>query len=94
MRFRDNNYFYHKAGGHETIFEAANQDCTNAQYQYFGFLNADGGWVIQRFDIQSAAIQYEYAAGQSVIDYLINWDATGAYTGSLTFKRFDQIKFG
>jgi len=94
MRVRDNNYFLHSVGGNEAMFEASNQDCTDAQYQYFGFLTVDGAWVIQRFDIQGSAIQYKYAVGQKVIDYLVNWDTDGTYIGSLTFKRFDQIKFG
>ena len=94
MKFKDTNYFFHKVGGHDAVFEASNQDCTNAQYQYFGFLTSEGAWIIQRFDIQVAAIQYTFAAGQNVIDYLGNWDTDGTYIGSLTFKRYDQIKFG
>jgi len=91
MELSDFRFIYHKIGGHNVIFEAANQDLTDTEYQYYGFLSNGGAWIIQRFHIIAGAVIYEYAAGAEIISYLINWDGNGRYTGTLTFYRYDQI---
>lgn len=92
IQLQDWSRIFHKVGGQDVIFEAANQDLTDATYQYFGYLSADGSWIIQRFHIISSAIIYEYFGGQAVADYNNCWDANGIYVGTLTFGRFDEIK--
>jgi hypothetical protein len=74
------------------VFEAANEDTTDATYQYFGYLSATGSWIIQRFHIIGSVIIYEYFGGQTVTDYTACWDANGLYVGALTFGRYDEIK--
>ena len=91
MQFQDNKYILHKVGGHLVVFEAANQDTTNATYQYFGYISPFGSWIVQRFHIIGSAIIYEYAAGKTRTDYDGYWNASGVYIGSLTFTTFDQI---
>lgn len=69
----------------------ANQDLSNATYQYYGFLKQSGAWVIQRFQIISSAIIYTYARGNSFTTYDANWDANGLYVGTLTFVSFVNL---
>lgn len=92
IHLQDPGCLFHKRGGQDVVFEAANQDLSDATYQYFGYLSADGAWIIQRFHIISSAIIYEYIGGQSVTDYATYWDANGLYIGALTFGRYDEIK--
>lgn len=91
MNIQDHQYILHKVGGHNVIFEAANQDTTSATYQYFGYLSASGSWIVQRFHIIGSTIIYEYCAGKTRTDYDALWDANGIYVGALTFTTFDQM---
>ena len=91
ITYTDHRFIFHKVGGHDVYFEAANQDTSDSTYQYFGYIAASGAWIIQRFHIISSATIYEYAAGQSRSDYDTYWDANGLYVGTLTFTTFDQI---
>lgn len=86
MQLRDTNLVLHRKGHPDIVLEAANQDLTNATYQYFGFMNTEGYWVIQRFQTVASAVIYRYAAGQNPTTYAALWNATtGIYGGSLTF---------
>jgi len=89
--YYDNRFIFHKAGGHEVYFEAANQDATDVTYQYFGFVASSGAWLIQRQHVIGSAIIWEYAAGQDRTTYDACWDANGLYIGTLTFTTFDQL---
>lgn len=72
-------------------YAASHQDTTSASFQYFGFVNASGGWFIQRFHIVASAILYEYARGTTVTSYQANWDANGLYVGSLSFVLYPLL---
>jgi len=88
----DFRYIFHDVGGHQLSFEASNQDTTDADYQYFGFVSSFGSWLVLRFHIIVSAIKYEYAAGKTRADYDALWnDATHKYEGTLTFTTFDQL---
>ena len=87
----DFRFILHGVGGHSVTFEAANQDLTNATYQYFGFVSSFGSWLVQRFHIIGSAVIYEYFAGKTRTDYDALWDANGVYVGGLTFTTFDLI---
>jgi hypothetical protein len=95
IQLQDHKFIFHKVGGQIVTFEAANEDTTSEEYQYFGYLSAEGAWIIQRFHVQTGTVITEYAAGHSVTDYLTHWhETTGAYQSgdpALTFKRFDEI---
>lgn len=93
IQVHDPNIIYHKKGGEVVVFVEANQDTTDATYQYFGYINSEGnGWLIQRFHTIALAVIYEYAAGRSITDYLTHWDAFGIFVaGGLTFSRIDQL---
>jgi hypothetical protein len=91
--FQDTSRVFHNEGGQDVIFEAANQDTTDATYQYFGYISASGSWLVQRFEIIDSVIIYTYFAGQKRTTYDALWNAvTGIYEGALTFTTFDQIK--
>jgi len=90
----DYKYVFHNRGGHQISFEAANQDTTNADFQYFGFISSFGSWMILRFHIIASAIIYEYAAGQRRTDYDAHWNVAGLFVPgvpALAFTTFDQI---
>ena len=91
----DYNFVFHDKGGNEVSFEPANQDTTDATWQYFGFISSFGSWVILRFHIIASAIIYEYIAGVTRADYDDYWTAaTGRYTtpaGALTYVSFDAV---
>ena len=91
IQVQDPGYILHKVGGHTVVFEAANQDLTDATYQYFGYISAEGSWIVQRFHIISSAVIYEYFAGKTRTVYDALWNANGVYIGGLTFTTFDQI---
>jgi len=93
IQVRDFKRIFHKVGDHEVLFEASNQDTRGSQFQYFGYISSEGSWIIQRFNIQESGntFIYGYFAGQTRSVYDANWNATGHYTGSLTFVTFDQI---
>lgn len=92
IRFQDNNFIFHRVGGQDVIFEAANQDTTGSEYQYFGYISPFGSWIVQRFHIIGSTIKYEYCAGKERTDYDALWnDTTQQYEGDLTFTTFDQI---
>lgn len=85
LQFRDSQLVLHRKGQEDIVLEAAHQDLTNATYQYFGFMNTEGFWVIQRFYIIASAIIFEYAAGQSATTYAAKWNGSGIYIGAVTF---------
>jgi len=88
----DFNFTLHGVGGHNVNFEAANQDLTDATYQYFGFIASCGAWLVMRFHIIGSTIIYEYFAGKIRTTYDALWNGTtGRYVGTLTFTTFDLI---
>lgn len=54
-------------------------------YEYFGYLNPIGKWIIQRHQITTGA--YRYKAGSS--SYSTNW--TLAIAGSLTYDYWNTL---
>lgn len=91
-RFYDPAFVYSGKKNNFLDVEAANQDTTDATYQYFGYINPrTGAWVIQRFKIIASTIQYHYAQGRQRSSYDAVWnETTGRYTGALTFTTIDQ----
>lgn len=91
----DHRFILQKHGKNEVIyFEASNQDLSSATYQYFGYISANGLWIIQRFHIIGSAIIYEYAGGKSRADYDSHWDTNGLFVSgspALTFVTFDLV---
>lgn len=47
--------------------------------QYFGFLAADGAWMVQKYDTSAGQIRYCTGRG----DYLTNWTNRAGLTYSL-----------
>jgi hypothetical protein len=72
--------------------EAANQDTTDATYQYFGFVSPrTGAWIIQRFKSIGSTVQYHYAQGRLRATYDAAWNtSTGRYQDNFTFTTIDQ----
>lgn len=88
MQINDYRFVYHKVGGHEAKFEASDQDTTSDTIQYFGFLHSDGAWIIQRFKITGAIIEYRYASGQD--NYPASWTAKDTWAEGV-WKYFHLI---
>jgi hypothetical protein len=55
----------------------------SGDYQYYGYLNTLGGWIIQRQQLSTG--QFRYCAGTSL--YSTNW----TNKGSLVYGTFDSI---
>lgn len=73
-------------------YVVSNQDLSGATYQYYGFIKQSGAWYIQRFKIDVAnKVVYTYARGNTLASYDANWDANGAYIGSLSFVSFPNL---
>lgn len=80
MEIKDAKYELHRRGDHRTTFEVAHQD-TAGNPQYFGYLNNEGVWIIQKFDAVTGA--WTYVSGRT--DYATAWSvraslSTGLYT--------------
>jgi hypothetical protein len=89
-RFYDPAFVYSGKKNNFLDVEAANQDLSSAEYQYFGYISPrDGKWIIQRFHIISSCIIYEYAQGRTIAAYASAWNASGQYIGNFTFARID-----
>ena len=93
LKVSDYGFILHTHGGHEVVFEIANEDNTSAVTQYYGYLSSYGSWIIQKSTVIADTNQYTYAAGKTGTDYTACWNVTtGVYEGSATFTTFDQIK--
>ncbi len=94
ITIHDHKLQFHKVGSYPVNFEAANQDTSGAQFQYFGFISSFGTWIVMRFEIIASTIIYSYAGGTTRADYDGHWNAlTGRYIAApaLTFATFDQL---
>jgi len=91
IQYHDPARFYHKEGENAVVFEASHQDNTDATYHYYGYISANGTWIVQRFHFQGSTIIYLYFGGQTIATYNALWNAAGVYIGSLTFVRYDKI---
>jgi hypothetical protein len=91
----DHRFIFHNVGGHNVIFEIANQDNTSATDAYYGYVAGSGAWIIQKAHTVASARIFTYAAGQSRTDYDALFNATtGIFTDStpaLEFTTFDQL---
>ena len=55
----------------------------SGDYEYWGYLNTNGGWIIQRHQISTG--QYRYCRGTG--NFSINW----GIRASLTYTTFDAL---
>jgi hypothetical protein len=74
MQFRDYIYARHSKGDYDVLYELSDRDVTGAVNKYYGYLSAEGEWIIQRWD--TSADSYRYCIGES--DYATNWTARAA----------------
>jgi len=70
--FRDYFYAKHGRGDFDVPYEISDQDDAGT-VQYFGFLNNQGGWIIQQYDTGASPKTMRYAIGTS--SYSANWTA-------------------
>jgi hypothetical protein len=83
---KDSLMLFHRRGSETSIFEASDQDTSGASYQYFGYLNAEGNWIIQQFDIRVAGIiNYRYCSGLD--GYATAW----ANRGGLVYGLYNTL---
>lgn len=77
-----------------TDFEASDQDTSDPANNYFGFMDSNGRWIIQVFQISGGVINYRYAYGTT--GYATAWAnrATVApNAGYLTYDYYSRINF-
>ena len=81
IRRRDTTYKYHSKGDVYTTFEIANEE--NAAVSYYGYLNEDASWIIQRRTTATGV--YDYVMGYK--DYATAW--TGR--AGLTYVSYSEL---
>lgn len=84
MQIKDYAGKLHRYGGEGSVFEASDVDDADA-VQYFGFLNTEGYWIIQKYDTSTSPKTMRYAAGTA--DYATAWTARA----SLAFGYYNAI---
>ena len=86
MFLKDTALIFHRKGSESSVFEASDQDTAGPNYNYFGFLNAEGYWIIQRFDLRVAnIISYRYASG------LTGYSTAWTNRGSLSYGLYNAL---
>ncbi len=88
MLIKDIGRKLHKYGDEYVEFYIANMD-TAGTTRYYGWIGNDGYWLIMKWDTTTNI--FTYASGQAIGTYTVNWDATGAYVGALTFKSIEEV---
>lgn len=84
MKITDSRFRFHSVGGHEVEFQSSDYDETlDVTYNYYGFLDPNGAWIIMRVTKDSTS--YRYSAGRS--GYTDNWTSRG----TLTYKYYNQL---
>ena len=88
VQIRDFFYVHHKRGDHDVMYEISDsydQGLTGfaGGYEYYGYLNNNGGWIIQRRTIATGA--YRYIIGES--DYATSW----GIRGNLSYDTYDKL---
>lgn len=76
--------YYHRVGDQYSVFEAADEDAAT-DVQYFGYLNEEGAWIIQKVDRSTTPVTYRFAAGRT--------DYSTAYSGRdlLSYGYFNEL---
>ena len=62
LQLKDFQLSLHVRGGEVSVFQLSDQDETTTK-KYYGFVNAEGGWVIQRWD--TAVDQFRWSGGRN-----------------------------
>mgnify|MGYP001213342751 CR=1 FL=1 len=70
MQIKDHRQILHSYGDLLSVFEISDED-TSGDVQYFGYLNSEGMWIIQKCDRSSSPVTYRYASGRS--GYAASW---------------------
>lgn len=83
MKITDVTFALHRKGDHEVTFEVSDASLAEGGYNYYGFLSAEGGWIIQRQNV--AETEYRYCAGGTAYS-----DAWTIHT-SLSYGLFSQL---
>ena len=84
MDYKDYTRILHRAGGEVSVFEISEQDDAST-VQYFGYLNSEGYWIIQKYDTGASPKTFRYCGGQSA--YTTAW----ANRAILSYVTYDQI---
>ncbi len=59
LQLKDFQLSLHRRGGEVSVFQLSDQDEGGSSgYKYYGFLNAEGGWVIQRADLSGTVFRW------------------------------------
>jgi hypothetical protein len=85
----DYQFIYHKVGGHEVIFEISDEDLAGDP-QYFGYLSANGAWLIQERNVASGTYRYAMGLG-STISYKTAITGAWADRAGLTYVYYDAL---
>ena len=64
MEISDYKYVRHKVGGENVLYQIAHADRAGSDL-YFGYINNEGGWLIQKTTEVASVTTYLYAVGAS-----------------------------
>ena len=70
MQVKDTSRKFNLKGGEMAVFEASDENVSGTD-EYYGYLNADGAWIIQYIDRSTQPVPYRFVAGTS--DYSTAW---------------------
>jgi len=84
MDVKDARQLLHSFGDTSSVFETSDVDDSGTT-QYFGYLNAEGSWIIQEYDMSPSPKTMRYAAGTQ--DYLAAWTSRA----SLSYNTYDTL---
>lgn len=92
LQIRDFLYAHHKRGDHDVLYEISDEYNASiagftGDYEYYGYVNNMGGWIIQRNKPTTG--EWRYVIGES--DYLTNWGARIGKTYDTYNKMFIQL---
>lgn len=70
MQIKDTSRKFNKKGGDVAIYEVSDEDISGTT-EYYGYVNADGSWIIQKIDRASNPSTLRYVGG--VNSYSTSW---------------------
>lgn len=89
LTIQDTSYIRHKVGDHDVVYQLSDEDRSGTTH-YFGYVNDEGGWILQSYDTTTGALRYVARNGDAV-EYAFGWQhrKDGTYTYGLYNTIFD-----
>ena len=84
LEIKDFGFVLHRRGSEETFYEFSDEDNATS-IQYYGWLNADGYWIIQKLNRSGNPITNRFISGKT--DYATAW----ANRASLSYGYYSTL---